>query len=557
MAEHPAVPPSIREFRAYYSGLPDGPNLVARSSTTPWKPCPTDVDSFLKLLDPVEKHPVVPLWNDSAGPLRRKVLEAVKDIDWNAIDILRCGSSHEGDHYLVRPVILFVSVEPESTTWSHGRAVALKCRDILREHGINDVEVEIKESRITQCCSSDGDQAPRSQETTAKLSPDIQTIQEEAYRRDSIQLSELLGTKIASTQFPTREGTKGLYLRIRNTGTVVALTCRHVVFGEEEENFDFYHAVDNTRGVIQPGTQTIQDTTKSLREDIRRLDFEIKHYETLTPPGEKELEVYRAHKIIRENSLQRHEQFESVEARTIGHVLFSPKFGVSSSSPGRFRDWALIELHQDKHQTPLAKLENIEPMSLRRGVFSSLRETLEWRESKEEARRIIPLPGFNPETQTQTGVMSEDEMRNPGFDFQVPGRSGIDQDYMRLWMFGGKSEQRLGVTNTARSVIRRVIGGIPMISEEWCILGYVKNGYERTNFSTLGDSGTCIMGHDGRVAAILTSGALTGRWGRHHISYATPIDWLLEDIRSYGFDVEWMGEQWALEHLHYRLESER
>ncbi|KAI7771508.1 hypothetical protein LZL87_010948 [Fusarium oxysporum] len=104
MARPPAVPLSRKESRGYYTGLPDCPTLVERSTTV------YDNDVYEKLLDPVEKHAVVPLWNDSAGSLRRKILEAVKGVDWNAIDIFRCGYTSLGYCHLVRPVILFVSV---------------------------------------------------------------------------------------------------------------------------------------------------------------------------------------------------------------------------------------------------------------------------------------------------------------------------------------------------------------------------------------------------------------------------------------------------------------
>lgn len=157
MDELPATAPSRKEVRSYYRGLPDSPNLVARSTATPWN----DNAVYERLLDPVGKHAIVPLWNDSTGSLRCKILEAVENIDWNAIDILRCGSTDFKDRDLVRPVVLFVSVEPRCTTWLNGRAVSLRCRKVLREHGIHDVEVEVKESRITQCCSDDQDQTER------------------------------------------------------------------------------------------------------------------------------------------------------------------------------------------------------------------------------------------------------------------------------------------------------------------------------------------------------------------------------------------------------------
>ncbi|KAG5743102.1 hypothetical protein H9Q70_014185 [Fusarium xylarioides] len=485
---------------------------------------------------------------ERSGPLRQKILEAVQDIDWNAIDILRCGSADFNDRHLVRPVILFVSVEPESTTWLNGRAVALRCRDVLREHGINDVEVEIKESRITQCCSTDQDQT-ESEPSTAKLSPQIPTLQEEGYRRDSIQVSELLGTKIAPSRYPTREGTKGLYLRIRNTETVVALTCRHLVIGPEEENVDFCHDTHTSRGIIQPGNKTYQDTTEFFREQISHTQSAMDLLEPSTPVPEKRIAYLRGYKVELESSLQRLEPFESMESRTVGHVLFSPKFGLSSSSPARFRDWALIELDQKKHQTPVKKLGNTIPETLA-SVFRRP-QFMAWQHLDPGRKRTICIvPGTH--VFTQTGVMSEAEMRCPDFDFAVPGKTLVDEDFMRVCMYGSASGASHGVTNTARSVVRRFVGAAPVVSEEWCILGSIERE-KRKPFSKQGDSGASIMGDDGRVAAILTCGAQGGNRGIHHISYATPIEWLLDDIRGHGYDVEWMGKEISLDYLHNRL----
>ncbi|RKL51079.1 hypothetical protein BFJ72_g532 [Fusarium proliferatum] len=237
------------------------------------------------------------------------------------------------------------------------------CRQVLREHGIHDVEVEIKESRITQCCSNDQDQT-ECELSTAKLSPDIPILQEEGYRRDSIQLSEFLGTKIASSRNPTREGTKGLYLRIRNTETVVTLTCRHVILGPEEENIDVCHDAHNSRDIIQPGNKTYQDTTYFLRNQIYQTQSAINLGESSIPVPERRIEYLRGSKARKETSLQRLELFESMESRTLGHVLLSPKFGLSCSSPARFRGWVLMELDQKKHQTLVKKLENKVPTEL-------------------------------------------------------------------------------------------------------------------------------------------------------------------------------------------------
>ncbi|KAG4255844.1 hypothetical protein FPRO03_04792 [Fusarium proliferatum] len=200
--------------------------------------------------------------------------------------------------------------------------------------------------------------------STAKLSPDIPILQEEGYRRDSIQLSEFLGTKIASSRNPTREGTKGLYLRIRNTETVVTLTCRHVILGPEEENIDVCHDAHNSRDIIQPGNKTYQDTTYFLRNQIYQTQSAINLGESSIPVPERRIEYLRGSKARKETSLQRLEPFESMESRTLGHVLLSPKFGLSCSSPARFRGWVLMELDQKKHQTLVKKLENKVPTEL-------------------------------------------------------------------------------------------------------------------------------------------------------------------------------------------------
>ncbi|KAF5976533.1 hypothetical protein FCOIX_7038 [Fusarium coicis] len=373
---------------------------------------------------------------DSTGPMRRKILEAVQNMDWNAIDLLHCGSANFNDR----------------------RAVSRKYRDVLQEHGTNGVEVEIKESRITQCCSSDQDQT-ESEPSAAKFGTHISTFEEDHYKRECVQVSKCVGTEIASSRHPTREDTKGLYPRIQNTETVVALTCRHAVFGLEEENIDFRH-------------------------------------DTYPRKGDPTPQPLRSNKIKNESNLQQLEPFEYMESRSIGYVLFSPYLGLSSSSPARFRDWALIELDQKKHQTLVKDFGSTVPETLS-PVFKEPQYML-WEDfNPERMRAICVVPGAH--IYTQTGVMPEAEMRCPDFDFAVPGKTVVDEDFMR------------------------------------------------------GDSGDSVMGDDGRAVAILTSGAQGGNRGIHHISYATPIEWLLEDIRGHGYDVEWMGKEIPLDYLHNHL----
>lgn len=60
---------------------------------------------------------------------------------------------------------LFISVEKDSTSWSIGHATVNQCHRILLQHGIDDVNVEMKESRVSLLTSD-----PSAPQTIPELS---------------------------------------------------------------------------------------------------------------------------------------------------------------------------------------------------------------------------------------------------------------------------------------------------------------------------------------------------------------------------------------------------
>ncbi|TDL18687.1 hypothetical protein BD410DRAFT_793077 [Rickenella mellea] len=147
-ATSPPSPPSEMEAKLYYAGLPSGPKLVARSSITPWEP-PTgpEEDRKHKGLRPVGSHAprLKEVWGgeDSLGRKVYAFLDS-KNVKWTSMDIVRIG--YEGEYYA--PVVLWIGVNPESLSGEEGVEVVIKCREILEEFGITDVEVEIRESVV-------------------------------------------------------------------------------------------------------------------------------------------------------------------------------------------------------------------------------------------------------------------------------------------------------------------------------------------------------------------------------------------------------------------------
>ncbi|WAO96787.1 Hypothetical protein NCS54_01447200 [Fusarium falciforme] len=522
-------PPSEEEVKCYYVGLPGKPKLVARSSSDPWTGPQIDFGwTRGKTLDPVGQHPIVAIWNNSAGPLRRDILEALKSTQWVAIDILRLGYQNvKGtlDESPINPVTVLVSVVPGSTTWDAGVNVVLRCRGILRRHGIHDVEVEMKESMISRCNLE-------TQPPQQKLTPGP-VVQPE--RWNSL-FSEFLGLCIAPAASPYHEGTKGLYLRIRGTTRMLLLTCRHVAFAGSDGNEDFEHSNGAPRAILQPGTGTLEEALRNVREDIRLSERDMEDNRDLPwASAIRQFDQASAQKAAGEALEQRLGALEQPSNRTIGHVLFSPKIGEGRSPSGRSqcRDWALIELDQEKHETALENLTN-------RMFCGIAAKNGTWIATKEKLKGSNPLDHYRLKFDSETHTL--ELKRTIAKDIMVapPTESASLQEAALVVAKAGRSTGlTIGVANEVVSMKRNLFGNMTFESEEWCILGAKwRSGSGRGVFSKRGDSGSCVWDMEGRIGGMLTRGLEAGN-GSLDVSYATPIEWLLTDIREQsGLDVE-------------------
>jgi hypothetical protein len=134
------------ERKFYYAGLPSAPALVARSSTTPWE-APTGPEAYPrhKELRVVGNHAIKDVWEGGLALKVHTLLESM-EVKWTSIDIVRIGYDGEPS----APVILWIGVIPASLSGGDGIIVAHRCREILEEYRITDVDVEIRESVVTQ-----------------------------------------------------------------------------------------------------------------------------------------------------------------------------------------------------------------------------------------------------------------------------------------------------------------------------------------------------------------------------------------------------------------------
>ncbi|KAM0421227.1 hypothetical protein ACHAPT_010947 [Fusarium lateritium] len=508
---------SPNEAEGNQSAMQPRDEAAALISCNRWK-LEQDQPSINKNFDPVGQHAIVQLWNNSTGPLRQDILRALYGVAWTAIDILRVGDERQKEALGEEdghPVTLLISVEPGSTPSQLVQRVAMDCRKILLLHGISDVPIEIKESRVFESASGPS-AAPA---TAPKLSPmevwtggkDVEEVENNAL------FADCLGLSIAPYSQPTHEGTKGLYLRRKDTGTILLLTCRHVAFGESVPNDEYRH--DRNTGswtIIQPGEETFSERKGDLERRIRYRASSVARLEKGSDIPkwieDVDAELQRLKKAIPhfEQRLRRLQELGDPASRIIGHVVLSPPYslGTTKMSARQLRDWALIELHQGKHAIDLASLSN--------QVFVGDKALDDWISS----------------TPSPVGDANWMEMRDPKSVTPPWGPTMVVMKHGRTTGF------TVGFANEALSLVRRTHGGVTFECEEWCVLGSMdwRGEGPRQAFSAAGDSGSCVFDSMGRVVGILAGGG--GEEFHNDPTYVTPIEWLLDDIRAHGYDVE-------------------
>jgi hypothetical protein len=86
--------------------------------------------------------PVVDQYNDN---VIKDIINVLGDLPWNAIDVIRIGYQFEDPTKY--PVILWVSVQPGSTTWDKCYHYAINCTAVLRKYNIPDVGARSKRLR--------------------------------------------------------------------------------------------------------------------------------------------------------------------------------------------------------------------------------------------------------------------------------------------------------------------------------------------------------------------------------------------------------------------------
>jgi hypothetical protein len=134
------------------------------------------------------------------------------EVKWTNIDVVRIGNIDES----FAPVILWIGVIPASLSGNDGVATASRCRKLLVEHNITDIDVEMCESVVTHLAGP-------------KL---LTPTTDHDYTVDVREpLITTLGLPICAQSTSWAEGTGGFFISEGgNTERLLLVTARHVVF---------------------------------------------------------------------------------------------------------------------------------------------------------------------------------------------------------------------------------------------------------------------------------------------------------------------------------------
>ncbi|CUS06788.1 unnamed protein product [Tuber aestivum] len=340
-------PISSMEANLYYYGLYSRPVLVARTSTTLWKPpvCPPGYPS-IKWVRTVGNHPLGNIWEGNLALQIHKILES-RGVKWTSTDVARIGLVEE----FLPPVIVWIGVQPGTVSREDGHAVAMACKGLLVENQIYNVEVEIRESVVTQYSGPKFLKPAPPPDPTAELRE---------------PLTSALGLSICSTRTLWAEGTGDTNLKL------YLVTARHVVIPSDSDNKvqadKFPSQRLNKIALFSPAS--FADYLKRIGIAIRRKEsivkcvkrFRHEAFERLRP-GETNSEEAILQQTYQDNTLKaagneiealgglREEvakTWSDLDNRIIGHLSFSPVLKYGAGEEGYTQDFALIEIDQSK-----------------------------------------------------------------------------------------------------------------------------------------------------------------------------------------------------------------
>ena len=515
MRTTPSSPPHLSDTEAqlYYYGLPSKPPLVARTGSTPWEE-PTGLEAYPreKQLGIVGSHGISKIW-EVLAPKLRDILDKGQ-VDWTSIDPVRIGyvDEHPG------PVVIWIGIKPDSqVSYRVNYGTAVQCKELLMDHDIEDVEVEMRKSKVIQLASPRLLKLTDNRDPTAKM------------RRP---FTHTLGFPICAQFTPSAEGTAGFFLDGGGDNSrLLLVTTRHVAIHGSDNKFyerksesqprcdvvivsdwSFKRHLGSIKGEISWQSNAIEYQTDRIERMATRTDDEAVR---ARQDAMNAIELAKeSEEVLTSFHRELSTQWATDDRRILGHVIFSPPIAVGCGTGQYTRDIAVIAV--DAFKINLASFAGnvidlgfkFSPQQLTEMMYPDPRNA---RKFKYPGNRLLRLHG----------TITEEEMCNPDM-YDCNGELCII-----VLKLGRTTDLTVGRANNVFSYTRYYGENGFGDSMEWAILPFDKKSGP---FSAAGDSGSVVIDGTGRIGGLLTGGS--GVTDSTDVTYVTPISFVLETIRS-------------------------
>ncbi|KAK3349165.1 hypothetical protein B0T25DRAFT_547372 [Lasiosphaeria hispida] len=504
--------PHNYEYAFFYLGVAG--NLVARTSTYRYPTSHFPYQDFKRFWT-IGDHPILSIWSEE---LVQEIELALDNLEWDRFYPIRIGSLYPGFNEPCGPeraLVLMVDIPTATTNWDTAIEVALQCRNILRQAGIPDIEVEVREVD-RQCLAMDLEleelvetsDYSGSTEITMEFHPEF------SYTNLALVLSNI-GYQIApEKEVPTYYGTMGLHVRLSGRPSeVYGLTCRHVAHRPAKDgssgvaqgswlpNADRWRLEDGEKGTRHRMVQLCPSELNGIQVAMTRKLGKARQYQQslsikkmkseFDPDSQTKMSRVEDHKLATLEmgipfaeavlKLITKDTLETVEGRAIGHIAAMPPFEVSTR--GFFRDWALIRLDEAKFGGPITNQVHVG-----------------WQDS-------CPGPPELPELRDKCDANSKIRIQGTISSGDIHGRRSI-----QVAKRGARTGLTCGMTNEIKAVIRTPTSdGKRLRAWEWIVVGCASTSGGIANFSQEGDSGAAVFDYHGRVVGFLGSGFSHGK----------------------------------------------
>ena len=309
---------------------------------------------------PVYRHAIGSTWL-SIGKRIYHGLDSI-GVKWTSINPFAYSDAGEAKPFC--SLILSIGVEPHSLLYDAAVAAATVVKDILAEAGFPAIEVAFVESVVTRSVAAGPNLL-----SFDPLLDDVPDLRK--------PFTTALGLSIAPLKYPHFEGTAALYFRLgKDDNRTAILTCAHVARpppvyvntgmtrstnqAREEivalGNIGYNNAVKammSTIGDLLRSIDAWNDVLDRLGEPIegensRVTERRTEHVELVAKATKKIEEVNAIHDEVTKRRT-------TPDQRVIGFVLHSEKIEVSVEPHNFTKDWALIELSDEKIDWPTFK----------------------------------------------------------------------------------------------------------------------------------------------------------------------------------------------------------